>query len=84
MKSYGKTLSEKTVDCMCLCALPIMGRAEMLARLEQKWSLKAVYATIENHGRLFEWGTSSRHAWLTPEGELALMEALAPDCTPVQ
>lgn len=72
------------MDCLCLCALPINGRAAMLESLDRKWSLKAVHATIENHGHLFEWGVSSRWAWLTQEGEQALMEAMAPDCTAVE
>lgn len=74
MKPFGLTLGEKTIDCLRLCALPIKDRAALLARLDAKWGLKAVYATIKNHGSLFEWGVSSRHAWLTAKGNSALAD----------
>lgn len=78
MKPYGKTLSEKTVDCLRLCALPIKARTEMLVTLDKKWSLKVIYATIYNHGHLFEWGVSHRWAWLTDEGKAALADIDGP------
>lgn len=74
MKPYGKTLSEKTVDCLRFCALPDDQRQEALDLLERKWGAKAIYTTIINHGHLFDWGTSCRWAWLTEDGNSALAD----------
>ena len=74
MKSYGKTLGMKTVDCLRLCALPMKEREAMLTQLEKKWGLKAIYTTISNHGSLFDWGVSCRCAWLTENGNSALAD----------
>jgi len=74
MKPYGQTLGEKTIDCLRLCALPMLEREAMLQQLDEKWGLKAIYTTISNHGRLFDYGVSCRSAWLTEEGNSALAD----------
>lgn len=76
MKPYGQTLGDKTVDCLRLCALRLgtAPRRAMEDALAQKYSWKAIVATIERHGDLFEWGVSASSAWLTEEGNSALAD----------
>lgn len=69
-------MGPKSIGCLTLCALPILSEARktLEARLNAKFSEKAIYRRLEILDRrgYIDYGVSARTGWLTDKGKVAL------------